>query len=167
MIRLKEFETQIKQIIQHASVHQNTRLGFDICVRLLAEYKVILGQSYLHEIEDLDRCINHFANYLNFRILDQDFNLSLLNKVELLRPWTDNLSRSEAIYVSNTVTAFSELLLYLCEEDSGHIINLSRLMTDCNEARVLDSDDQISNDEIFYDPILQDEFNRQLEIFNN
>jgi hypothetical protein len=65
------------------------------------------------------------------------------------------------------MTAFSELLLYFGEEDSGHIINLSKLMTDCIEARVLDSDDQISNDEIFSKPILQEEFNRQLEIFNN
>jgi hypothetical protein len=162
----KLFQKQIRQKIQDASDLERVRFGFDICKRLLSEYKVISEQVYLPDIGVLDNSISYIDKFLEFNLLDDDKNLLLINKVEIIMPATDNLSQSEASCVSNTITSILELLLYLGDNDIDRIFAISDLMIDTIEFKILDRDDQISYEDVDNHPVLSNETKHQLEFFN-
>jgi hypothetical protein len=160
----KQFQKQINQNIKHASNLKRVIFGNDICRRLFVEYKTIAKQGFLPGIEVLEDCLNIFDTFVNFKSLDDDKILTLLNEAQNITPVTDSLTESETTFVLNTIAAFSELLTYLGDEDHDHIFTLSELITKCIESQILETNDQITNDEVDNHLILINEFNHQREI---
>jgi hypothetical protein len=160
----KQFQKQINQNIKLATNLKRAKFGNDICKRLYTEYKRTAEQSFLPGIEVLENCLNLFDIFLNFNSLDDEKILDLINEVEIIKPVTDSLTESEAIYAINTIDAFRELLMFLSDEDADHIITLSELMTKCIESQILENNEQMVYDEVDNNPMLINEFNHQLEV---
>lgn len=167
MKNLNFYQMHIRQKIQISADVERVRFGFYILKRLLADYKEIGEQGYLPGIDVFDKAVRLINNYLEFRLLNQDENLQLINQVELISPMTDNLSQSEASCVFNTISSLNELLYYLGDNDHNHIFAISDLMIKVVEFKILDRYEQISYEEIDNHPIFVNELKYQLELFDN
>lgn len=161
------YKMQIRQNIRSAKDIVRVRFGFDICMRLFSEYKAIGEQGYLPGIEIIDMAVKSFYNYLEFQLFNDNENREIINQVELISPITDNLSQAEASCVINTLSTIKELLMYLGDKDYDHICNISDLMINTTEFKILDTYEEIQFESIPYHPIFINEAKHQLEIFNN
>ncbi len=147
----KAYQENLKRNVNTISISKNLEFATEICKRLLPEYINFeknhnWGNSKL-VAEGIEVCSNY-----RLASTDERRVKSLIEKLNLIVPDTEEFNDISASLALNSVCATIETLEYILDYDSKHIFRVGNYMYDTLDFKIAEnsknSSEQILNDEI-------------------
>ncbi|WP_316828476.1 DUF416 family protein [Pedobacter miscanthi] len=155
-----------ERLSQQLTVLPQVRLiafGLDICERLLPDYIEFNQEFNWGNPEILKESIQYIKNSTSGSI-DQEKVNQLLSNLEEVLPDTEEFTDPLGSYALNAGCAIFELLEYLIDPETDHLMNISSVITDTIDFKLSELASDLSEEEILKHPEMIKEWNYQLEI---
>lgn len=158
-----EFTGLLQEKIDNASHAERVDFSLAICDELLPEYILFAKHEDFGNVPLMEEAINFCK--LNRNVEPEDLSVNIdLDELEENIPDVDDFEDFDGSTAMNASCAIFELLEYLSDRETYHIINIGNYMTDTVEFRLGSTDPTLTSSELDNHPLVFEERKRLLAL---